>query len=158
MALMPLSQCVAWYFVMDIRGISRNAAAYTTLEQAHSPLLYNLYQVVCRIASFYCLWALYNRYIGGAVQELGQFSMGATALATYCQNWTASMITSLLVLLNFLLPSYFILWKWDAATLAETVKQDSSALGMVWAYIFKVYFVSQILLWCTILSKLYRNK
>jgi hypothetical protein len=162
-ALMPLSQCVAWYLVgFDTPGAGRYSATYTTLldSAAWSPSvrLIHFYRVVCGIASFYCLWALYNRYLGGAVQELGHFTMGSVALATYFNHWTASMVTSTLVLLNFLLPSYFILWKWNAATLAETVKEDSSSLGIIWACTFKLYFVSQILLWSTILYKFHQHK
>lgn len=162
-ALMPLSQCIAWYMVaFDTPRTTRTPPTYTTLlESSSSPpsaRLIHFYQVVCGIASFYCLWALYNRYLGGAVQELGHFSMGSVAVATYFQHLIASMMASTLVILNFLLPSYFILWHWNAATLAETVKGNTSTLGIAWAYVFKMYFVSQILLWSTILYKFLRHR
>jgi hypothetical protein len=139
MALMPISQGVSWYFVLS------NATG--------TPL----YPTVCGIASFYCAWALYNRYLAGVVQELGQYSMGAAALATYFQHRPLSMAATGLVLFNFVAPGYLIVWKWSVRELAKNVKQDTSALGMVWARIFKLYFVSNIALWCTILYKFYHT-
>jgi hypothetical protein len=109
---------------------------------------------VSEIAAFYCAWALYNRYLGGVTQELGHFSMGAAAITAFLQNRIAALIGGTLVLLNFLLVSSLII-QWDAHTLAEKFKQDTSPKGILWAYTFKCYFVSQILLWGSILYSFY---
>ena len=135
-ALMPISQAVAWYAVLATKPLSYPNVMYTAL--------------------FYCLWALYNRYIAGVTQELGQYSMGFMTVAAYFQNRPVSMIAATVVLLNFLLPAYYILYKWGLKELAENVKNDTSRKGIIWAIVFKTYFVSQIGLWCTILFKLYR--
>ena len=136
LGLMPLSQCVAWYWVR------------TTPMPA-------LYTNVSELAAFYCAWALYNRYLAGSKQELGHFSMGAAMVTTYFQHRWASLVGGSLVLLNFLLVAPIVLWQWDAATLAQKVKRDTSSKGILWAYTFKGYFVSQILLWSTILYNFY---
>lgn len=136
MSLMPISQAVSWYCIL------------------YKPL----YPSVTSIALFYCLWALYNKYLAYESQELGQYSMGLTALATWYKHRTSSMAATCLVLLNFGIPAYYILWKWDAAEVAKMVKKDTSAVAIVWAKVFKAYFVSSIALWSTVLYKLYRDE
>jgi hypothetical protein len=131
LSLMPISQCVAWYWVR------------TTPMPA-------LYSSVSEIAAFYCAWALYNRYRAGVKLELGHFSMGVAAVTAYFQNRIAAMIGGTLVLCNFLVVAPMLL-QWDAKTLAEKFKQDTSPKGILWAYTFKCYFASQILLWSFVL-------
>jgi hypothetical protein len=135
MSLMPISQVVSWYLVLN------------------KPL----YPSVASIASFFCLWALYNRYIQGQ-KELGQYSMGLAVLATCYKHRPFSMAATGLILVNFVVPAYFILYKWDAAELAKTVKKDTSSLAILWAKVFKAYFVSNICLWSTVFYKLYHNE
>jgi hypothetical protein len=151
MALMPISQGIAWYLVLRTTGSSRTNTISPAL-----PTLTILYTHVSYIAAFYCAWALYNRYWGGNVRELGQYSMGLVTVATYCQNYPFTMVATILVVCNFVLPSYFILWKWNATEVARNIKQDTSALGILWARIFQWYFVSNIALWCTIVYKFYQ--
>jgi hypothetical protein len=134
-SLMPISQAVSWYMVLN------------------QPL----YRSVFAIALFYCLWALYNRFLAGVTQELGQYSMGLAALATWYKSRPLSMAAACLVLLNFGVPAYYILWKWDATEVAKMIKNDTSELAIVWARVFKAYFVSSIALWITILYKFYRS-
>jgi hypothetical protein len=133
LALMPVSQSVAWYLVLT------------------KPL----YNSVSAITLFYCIWALYNRYLGGNPKELGQFSMGLAAIATYLKHRPFSLAATGLVWFNFVGVSYLVLWLWDATQLAKTVKNDISSLAITWAYVFKVYFVSNIGLWSVVLYKLY---
>lgn len=131
---MPLSQAVAWYLVL-----SKNQP---------------LYRSVTAVTLFYCVWALYNRYLGGNPKELGQFSMGLAALATYCHHRPSSIAAVGLVLFNFAGVAYFILIAWDARQLAKNVKNDVSSLAILWAYIFKAYFVSNMALWSLVIYKL----
>jgi hypothetical protein len=136
LALMPISQCAAWYLVCTIP-------------------MPGLYTSVAEIAAFYCVWALYNRFVGGSEQELGHYSMGAAAITAYFHHRIASLIGAALVLANFLFVASIVVWKWDVNTLAEEVKHDTSSKGIFWAYTFKCYFISQILLWSYILYIFY---
>ena len=129
---MPTSQVAAWFAVLRCP----------------------LYPSVFYTALFYCLWALYNKYLGGVDQELGHYTMGLLALASFFHHRKSSMAATCLVLLNFIVPSYFILYKWDLTELAATVKNDTSEKAIVWAVVFKAYFVSQIALWSVVFYKL----
>ncbi len=131
--VMPASQSVAWYMILK------------------KP---NIYLSVLFVSSFYCLWALYNRYHAGLTQELGQYSMGILAQASYCQSRMGSLVGTSLVLANFALPAYWILIEWSARTVAKTVKDDETAI--VWAYVFKLFFVSNLLLWGVAFNMFYQ--
>jgi hypothetical protein len=155
MALMPISQSIAWYLVLRTTGSSSSRTNTITSSTPALPVTV-LYTHVSYIAAFYCGWALYNRYWGGNVRELGQYSMGLVTVATYLQNYPFTMVATILVVGNFVLPSYFILWKWNATEVARNIKQDTSTLGILWARIFQWYFVSNIALWCTIVYKFYQ--
>lgn len=137
MALMPISQSVAWY-------------GFLTSKSSVS-----LYRMVYVVTSFYCAWALYNRYFAGVTKELGQYTMGLLAICTYFQKYIPSVLATTLVLSNFLLPSYFILIQWSPTELARNVKNDTSSLAVTWAIVFKLYFCSNILLWSLVLYKFY---
>lgn len=129
MALMPVSQMVSWYLVL------------------YSPL----YESVYKIAAFYCAWAIYNR-LTTTPQELGFISMGILSISAYKQHRTATLIGNILVLINFAGPAMLIL-QWSAAKLARKLKKSDDRLAIIWAHIFKLYFVSNILLWGLVLKK-----
>lgn len=135
MALMPISQAASWYAVL------------------RKPLFPSLFF----IALFYCLWAVYNKYFGGSPQELGHISMGILALTAFFRHRKSTMVAVCIVLLNFLLPAYLILIAWGPHKLAIQVKDDASAKGLLWAIIFKLYFVSHIGLWIFVLMRLYHS-
>lgn len=143
MALMPISQSVAWYLVVT------GSATVSTAS------LHTFYSVIRFIAGFYCAWALYNRYLGGNVRELGQYSMGILTICTHYHQYVPSVVATGLVLSNFLLPSYFILVKWNATELARNVKNDTSRVAVAWAVVFKVYFISNLCLWSYVFYKFY---
>jgi hypothetical protein len=135
MALMPISQSVAWYAVV---GSGRP-----------------LYSSVCGISAFYCGWALYKRFIEGESRELGHISMGCLALATFLERRYLSMAGTGLVLANFAVPVAIIL-PWSAKKIANTFKGQESDLAIVWANVFKLYLISNICLFGTILYKLFK--
>ena len=151
MALMPISQSAAWYLVTLYPYHTLNSSTGTGGSGAPS-----FYNIVSTIACFYCVWALYNRYLGGNVRELGQYTMGILTICTYYHKYIPSIIATCLVLSNFLLPSYFIVIKWNCTELARNVRNDTSSIAIVWAVIFKLYFISNILLWSFILFKFYK--
>jgi hypothetical protein len=134
MALMPASQAVAWYLILQK----------------------SLYPSVFKVSAFYCAWALYNKYLGGQTKELGHISMGLLALAAYAERKYPTIAATALVLANFGIPAYYLL-AWSPSELAEKVKGDTSHLAIVWARIFKAYFVSNLGLWSTVLYKLIKN-
>jgi hypothetical protein len=131
-ALMPISQAVAWYLVATPS--------------------YDLYKSVAGTAAFYCVWALIKRYIQGESKELGHFSMGMLAIASFMQKKNFSIAATVLVLLNFVIPAYFVL-SWSAEELAQKVKKCTTQEGIIWAWIFKAYFVSCICFWGFVLSR-----
>lgn len=134
-SLMPISQAVSWYLVL------------------YQPL----YPSVLKISTFYCLWALYNKYLAGQKEELGHISMGMLAVATFLEKRNFSIAANVLVLANFLLPSYFVL-SWSAKKVATTIKKSDTDQAILWAYVFKAYFVSSICLWGTVLYKFINNR
>lgn len=146
-ALMPISQLVSWYLV-----------ATSTTGSSTSSSMTQFYNRLGAIAGFYCAWALYNRYLGGNVRELGQYSMGVLTICSYYHKYAPTVLATCLVLFNFLAPSYFILIKWNSTELARNVKNDTSSLAITWANIFKAYFVSNIALWSYVLYKFYKYR
>jgi hypothetical protein len=136
-ALMPISQAVAWYMVLQSNIADRRS----------------IYSAVWKISAFYCAWALFNRFFQGVTEELGMYSMGFLAVASFFQKKIFSIIGTVLVLLNFGLPAYSILIAWGPSELAETVKNSDTELAIIWAYIFKLYFVSNFCLWGLVLRK-----
>jgi hypothetical protein len=125
-ALMPLSQTVAWYLVLTPS--------------------YDLFQSVSGISAFYCAWALFKRFIQGESKELGHISMGLLAVASFMEKKNFSIAATGLVLANFALPAYFI-FSWSAEELAKKIKKTITQEGIIWAWIFKTYFVSCICFW-----------
>lgn len=136
-ALMPISQAVCWYFTL-------------TTEPRH------LYATIAGIGTFYCIWALYNRFTT-VPKELGQFSMGAVAAAGYFKNNTWSIVGTGLVIINFLLPSYFIFGGISGAKLAKVFKKvdaKEDPWAMTWVWVLRGYFVSHLILWSVVIHKL----
>lgn len=131
-ALMPISQSVAWYLLMTPR--------------------YDIFKSISGISAFYCAWALYKKYIGGDAKELGHISMGLLAVASYLEKKNFSIAATSLVLANFAIPAYFV-FTWSAEETAKIIKKTTETDGIIWAYIFKVYFVSSICFWGTVLYK-----
>jgi hypothetical protein len=131
-ALMPVSQTVAWYLVLTPS--------------------YGLFKSVSGISAFYCAWALFKRFIQGESKELGHISMGLLAVASFMQKKNFSIAATGLVLANFALPAYFV-FSWSAQELAQKIKKTTSEEGIIWAWIFKVYFVSSICFWSFVLYR-----
>lgn len=84
--------------------------------------------------------------------EFGYISMGALAFASYKEHQKWSIAATCLVLFNFLYFTGFVLGS-SVAELAMGAKGSIEHDAIVWAYIFKAYFVSSILQWSTVLYK-----
>ena len=139
MLLMPISNGASWYFLYTSpRG-----------DQAGA-----LLDVVWKVATFYMLWALYNKYLGGRPQELGHISMGLMALAAYFQKKYLSMAACALVIVNFGVVIPLIFSKGPAG-LAKMIQKEKTALSMTWAIIFSVYILSNFTLWSFVMYRLY---
>ena len=140
-SLMPISQTAAWFALIT----SGNNAANPTNK---------LYTTLAVTSSFYCGWALYKVLIQGDENELGQYSMGLTAVATFCQSKYASLGGLGLVVANFALAIYLVMGM-SAAKLAEVVKQTNSTEGIIWAWIFKAYLLSSFVFWSVAFSRVW---
>jgi hypothetical protein len=130
--MMPISQALAWFFVLSPR--------------------FNLYKSVTEIASFYCAWAIYKRFILGDSGEVGYITMGLLALMSHLQHKKLSIAATALVLANFLAFAYGV-FTMSAHDLAEAAQGSTAQSAIVWAYIFKAYFLSSICFWSTVLFK-----
>jgi hypothetical protein len=131
-ALMPISQALAWFFVLSPR--------------------FSLYKAVTEIASFYCAWALYKRFILGDSMEWGYITMGLLALMSHMENKKLSIAATALVLANFGVFAYSV-FTLSANDLAENAQDSTSTGAIVWAYLFKAYFLSSVCFWSTVLFK-----
>jgi hypothetical protein len=137
--LMPISNAASWYLIVSApRGDEATA----------------LLQNVWKIATFYMLWALYNRYLGGRPQELGQVSMGLMALAAVLQKKYPSMAACGLVILNFGVVVPLLISNGPTGW-AKLVYKDTSPLTIVWAYTFTAYILSNVCLWSYVMYRLY---
>jgi hypothetical protein len=134
-ALMPISQALAWFFVLSPR--------------------FSLYKSVTEIASFYCAWALYKRFVLGDSMEFGYITMGLLALMSHMENKKLSMAATALVLANFGAFAYSI-FTLSAHDLAKAAQGSTSQDAIIWAYVFKAYFLSSMCFWSTVLFKFYK--
>ena len=78
--------------------------------------------------------------------------MALLAVASHLQRRNLSLAATTLVLANFLVPAYYVL-QWSPSKLARVAKKSDSDLAILWAYIFKVYFISCILFWSVVWHK-----
>ena len=135
MILMPASQVASWHLILH-----------------RAPL----YRSICYVSSFYCAWALYNRFLGGQTAELGWISMGALAVASYNEhkNWT--LFGTILVLMNYTLAAY-IFFGSSAQALATMIKGSATALTLAWVWVFRVYILSNLALFVKVLDSVYHG-
>jgi len=136
--LMAVSNAVSWYLV---------------LGQSSSSLS-ELRAVVWKIALFYALWALHNRYRAGRDKELGHYSFSLFTAA--CLESPADpfrntkiplILTCLMVLINFAGVLPLIVSLGGIQTTAKKIHRSDSKMVVVWGYIFTTYIVSNIALW-----------
>jgi hypothetical protein len=131
-ALMPISQALAWFFVLSPR--------------------FSFYKSVTEIASFYCAWALYKRFVLGDSMEFGYITMALLALMSHTENRKLSIAATALVLANFGVFAYSV-FTLSAYDLAKGAQDSTSGGAIVWAYVFKAYFLSSICFWSIVLFK-----
>lgn len=144
MFLMAASNIVAWHMV------------FKTSKSSISKLRSSVW----KIALFYTLWALYNKYLGGRPQELGHLSFGSLVLAClgtarFCKEDTKPIWTRLplllscgIVVLNFsiVLP---MIAKNGPFGMAKLVWEDAGGtfLGKLWGLVFSAYIFANVALW-----------
>lgn len=130
---MPVSQAVSWNMI----------------------LTQELYPSLFKLACFYGSWAIFNVVTGG--KDLAFISFGLLALAVHLKNHKFIFAASSLVLINYALPCFFVL-RWSAAKLARVIKNsDDSSLSLIWGYMYKLYFVSNLFLWALVVYKVYTS-
>ncbi|KAG7359473.1 hypothetical protein IV203_034571 [Nitzschia inconspicua] len=142
MLLMPISNGVSWYLICK--------------KSPGGDQAYALLQNVWKIALFYMVWALYNKYLNGRPQELGHISTGLLALTAYFQKKYLAMGACGLVVLNFAVVIPVIINKGPGG-MAKLVYKEVTALSLTWAYIFIAYILSNVVLWSFVLYRLYQE-
>eukprot|EP00536_Pseudo-nitzschia_multiseries_P018640 jgi/Psemu1/56587/gm1.56587_g len=149
LVLMVVSNLASWHAVTKAIAVQSERSPQQALRSA-----------VWKIALFYTLWALYNKYLGGRPQELGHISLGlltASCLATsHFQLTTATKIPVVascgLVVLNFAVVIPLMISAGGPVGMARKVwKGDTSALAVVWGYTFTAYILSNVVLWSWVL-------
>mmetsp|Transcript_19182 Transcript_19182/g.47749 ORF Transcript_19182/g.47749 Transcript_19182/m.47749 type:complete len:192 (+) Transcript_19182:78-653(+) len=143
MLLMAASNGVAWKFVSKAPRMS----------------LSKLRSYVWKIALFYTLWALYNRYLGGRPAELGHVSFGILLLAClgtahFCNDNTKQAFTRIPLVLSCVLVDFNYgvvlptIIKSGPTGIAKLVWEDANPfLVNVWGFVFSAYIVSSVVLW-----------
>jgi hypothetical protein len=134
---MVASQAVSWWLVVES----------DSSEQ--------LFGNVDKIAWFYCFWALYNRYLAGNVNELGQISTGLLAVACGLKKRNYALAAIILLLLNFAAPLGMCL-SMGPRKVAKLVKKREDSIGVLWACVFLAYLAIQMGLWSVVLQKIYQ--
>ena len=147
--LMPVSQAVAWYLVVNVNGGDGG--------DDPSSLLLLLLQTVWKISFFYMCWALYNRYVGGRSQELGQVSMGLMTVTAYFEFHYLSMAACCLIVVHYGIVVPFLFAQGPKGIAKILYKDETSALALIRAYVFIAYILSNLALWLYILYRMYSN-
>lgn len=141
-ALMPLSLGTLWYKTMSS---TTETAFLNTLTQG---------------SAFYCVWALYNRYLDGNKNELGHVSTGLMLLATYSRRRWAMLVANALLVANFAVPAFLVL-KIPTSKLVRILKRvsvDEDPGAAWWAVIFKSYLALSAVFWSLTLYRIGREQ
>eukprot|EP00536_Pseudo-nitzschia_multiseries_P006148 jgi/Psemu1/303896/fgenesh1_kg.127_\ len=156
LVLMVVSNLASWHAV--VATIAKHNSSSRALRS-----------VVWKVAFFYTLWALYNRYLGGRDGERGHISMGLltlSCLATSRFQWATKIpvvASSGLVVLNFAVvipmiyraggPGGFAEAVWGGDTTEDTTATATTSVRemIVWGYTFAAYVLSNIGLWSWVL-------
>ena len=132
---MPISQAISWYLVLRPQG------SHALMDQ------------VWKVASFYGVWALYNRFIQGVRMEMAYITMGLLAWAAHSHSQRGSIAGTVLVLLNYLM-AFGIIVSYSAHDMAEKGKKRTDKLALTWAHTFKAYVCSNLAMWGLVLVRL----
>ncbi len=97
----------------------------------HMILTQELYPTLFKLSCFYGSWAIYNVVTGG--KDLAFVSFGLLASAVHFKNHKFIFAAS------------------------SIKKADESTLALMWGYIYKLYFVSNICLWAFVIYKVYTS-
>ena len=138
-ALMAVSNAVSWYLIVE-----------------ESSYLSGLSSAVWKIALFYTLWALFNRYLAGRTKELGHFSFGPLFLLSLdmAKDGLLSgtkiplLIACGLVVLNFAVVLPLIASVGTPGDFAKKMFKSDEPLVVLWGYAFCAYILSNVALWC----------
>jgi len=150
LVLMIVSNAVSWHMVLVSSKSGESSSSLSSSALLRS--------AVWKIALFYCLWALVNRYLAGRTQELGHISMGLLTIACLAtDHWKLStkipiVASTCLVVLNFAVVIPMIVAAGGPVGFAKKVLAgDASVLAMVWGYTFTVYMLSSVVLFSYVL-------
>lgn len=136
-----------------------NGVAWKIVSKAPRMSLSKLRSYVWKIALFYTLWALYNRYLGGRPRELGHVSFGILVLtclgtARFCNTNTKEAFTRIPLVLSCLLVDFNfgvvlpMIIKSGPFGIAKLVWEDANTfLVNVWGCVFSAYIMSNVVLW-----------
>ena len=123
MLLMVVAQVVAWVMV-------------TTLHEEPSLRL-----DLGGLAVFHALWAVRN-FVYVAKRERGMITYGVLAVGCFFALWRVTLLGIAMVWLSYTFVAWMGVATFSASKLAYVRKQT-----LVWAYIFKLYVLSNLALW-----------
>lgn len=139
MALMPISHLASWYLLTE---------SLSSAEEFH--------RAVAMVSAFYCLWALYKKYMEKNKKELGHMSMGilcASSILLSKRFPHLVMTATIMVILNFAVIIPFFINR-GVEGLVKLVHKNVDSLSMVWGYVFLTYILSNTIMWCWVLKTL----
>lgn len=137
---------------MILMGVSNAFSWYMVLEESSSSLS-ELRSVVGKIALFYTLWALYNRYPGRRKTELGHYSFSlftAACIENPLDSFNTKIplfLTCGLVVINFAGVLPLMASMGGVQKFAKKIHRNDSKIILVWGYVFAVYVASNTALW-----------
>ena len=141
---MPLSHAASWYLLLE-------AQKSGSLERFH--------QTVAAVAAFYCIWALYKRYIDLSVKELGQYSMGMLSVSSMVFGNRIPylvMVATIVVILNFAMVIPFFINRGVTGIVKLVHNKEVNTLTMTWGYVFLAYLLGNLVMWSWVLWSLYK--
>jgi hypothetical protein len=152
---MPASQAAAYWLLLSgasLRyfssgGGGAGGAAAAAARVAH------LYHGLAAVSAFYASWALYKRWFQGDANDLGHVTMGFLCASSLLRRPHLAAAANVVVLLHFVFALYlvFVLFP-TAAALAKAVKKSVTAGTLTWAWVLRVYMVSNTFLWYRVLT------
>ena len=138
MILMPSSLAVAVYLVF-FHPSNANAT--------------HLFWSLCGIGLFYAGWTIYKKLFQGDKQDLGHFTMGFLAFASFMQWPLTTLVAASIIWLHYALAFYLVFVKLDTAeSVARAVKQSTAPAALVWAWVFRTYICLNLVFWYLVVA------
>jgi hypothetical protein len=149
---MPASQVAAYWLLLG-NGSFRYLSSAGAAVQDGSARIAHLFNGLALVSAFYASWALYKRWFQGDTNDLGHVTMGFLCVSSLLKRPYLTAAATLIVLLHYLFALYLVFIMFPtAAKLAKAVKKTVTTSTVVWAWVLRMYMVSNTYLWYQVLT------